>query len=218
MRGMIAASKACMETQSKIRTVILAAVEPSAVSDQVVHTAGAMARIVPGGELHFVHVVDPGPPYTQIPFPLSDYLAEGREYLTRVAAAAEKETTGKIVTHLAVGIPAKRIVQVAEDLNADLVIVGTHDKRGIERVLMGSVSSRVLAAATCPVLLARVKATPPAAPEIEPGCPDCLEQQRTTFGEKLWCERHSKRHVHGRLHYSVAEGFANGSILLQPDR
>jgi nucleotide-binding universal stress UspA family protein len=207
-----------MEAQSKIRTVIVAAVEPSAASDQVVQTAGAMARIVPGTELHFVHVIDPGPQYAQIPFPLSDYLAEGRDYLKGVVSAAEKETTAKIVTHLAVGAPAKRIVQVAEDVNADLVIVGTHAKRGVERLLVGSVSSNVLRTAKCQVLLARVKEAPAPTVEIEPACPDCLAQQRATSGEKLWCERHSKRHVQGRLHYSIAEGFANGSLLLQPDR
>lgn len=197
------------------RTVILAAIEPSAESDQVIHTATALSGIVPGAELHLVHVANFGPPPHELALSLTDLLAEGRAYLDRAMKVATEATPCKVTSHLAVGAPAERILQIASDLSADLIVVGTHEKRGLSRIL-GSVSHRVLTQAACPVLLARVKEAEPTVPEIEPPCPDCVTVQRETNGEKLWCARHSTRHVHGHLHFAAPAGYGEGSMLLRP--
>lgn len=202
-----------MKPESTVRTVILAAIEPSAASDQVVHTAVAMSRIVPGADLHFVHIVNPGPPPHETALSMTDLLAEGRAYLDGVVNGAKGEATCRVSGHLAVGVPAERIVQIAADISTDLLIVGTHEKKGLARVI-GSVSQKVLVRAPCPVLLARVKAMVEG-PEIEPPCPACLETQRATHGETLWCKQHSQRHVHGHLHYNVANGFGGGSMFIR---
>ena len=51
------------------------------------------------------------------------------------------------------GDPADRIVAFAADHQADLIVMGTHGARGIEKILLGSVAERVLKRAACPVLI-----------------------------------------------------------------
>lgn len=73
-----------------------------------------------------------------------------------------------------------------------------------------------MAKAPCAVLVARAKAQE-AVPEIEPPCPACVEVQRTSSGDKLWCQQHSSRHVHGRLHYEAPPSFGVGAMFIRPE-
>ena len=54
------------------------------------------------------------------------------------------------------GSPAAAIVQAAEDLSAELIVVGCHGRTGLLRMLLGSVAERVVAAAPCSVLAVRL--------------------------------------------------------------
>jgi universal stress protein A len=58
-------------------------------------------------------------------------------------------------TRLEVGDPRDVIDNVAELIDADLVVMGTHGRRGIRRVLLGSVAESVVRSARCPVLTIR---------------------------------------------------------------
>jgi len=49
------------------------------------------------------------------------------------------------------------ILQAAEEVHADLIVMGTHGRRGVSRVLLGSVAEAVVRAAPCPVLTVRAK-------------------------------------------------------------
>ncbi len=53
------------------------------------------------------------------------------------------------------GLPATAILGWAKETQADLIVVGTRGRRGVERLLLGSVSHAVLAGAACPVLVVR---------------------------------------------------------------
>jgi nucleotide-binding universal stress UspA family protein len=53
------------------------------------------------------------------------------------------------------GDPAHEILRVAETLPADLIVMGTHGRTGLSRVLMGSVAESVMRKARCPVLTVR---------------------------------------------------------------
>ena len=55
----------------------------------------------------------------------------------------------------AVGEPAAEILEVAKRRGADLVVVGTHGRTGLEHALMGSIAERVVRRAHCPVLTVR---------------------------------------------------------------
>ena len=57
------------------------------------------------------------------------------------------------------GIPWQEIVQKAEDTGADLIIMGTHGRTGLQHVLLGSVAEKVVRLAPCAVLVTRLSAT-----------------------------------------------------------
>jgi nucleotide-binding universal stress UspA family protein len=103
----------------------------------------------------------------------------------------------RVVSHIRCDQPANGIVQLASDLNADLVVVGTHGRHGLTRFLLGSVSQRVLRSATCPVLVMRPKLVLTEDPLIEAPCARCREMRELSPTE-LWCEEH--RSKHGRSH------------------
>jgi nucleotide-binding universal stress UspA family protein len=50
------------------------------------------------------------------------------------------------------GFAATEIVRLAKELSADLIVLGTHGRAGVGRLLLGSVAEQVLRKATCPVL------------------------------------------------------------------
>ncbi|HVJ91195.1 MAG TPA: universal stress protein [Labilithrix sp.] len=203
-------------TSEKLRTVMIAAIDRSLAAEQVIHTAIAMARVIPGAELHLVHVVEAGPQGTVLGATEIDDIRDGRNYLEQIVARIAKTLPRSVSGHLTVGAPAARIVQLASDLNADLLIVGMQQKNALERMVLGSVSRAVAAKAHCAVLVARGK-DHPAVPEIEPPCPQCTEVQRATAGTQLWCQRHSMRHAHGRLHYQVPAAFGTGAMFFRAE-
>ena len=59
--------------------------------------------------------------------------------------------SGFVVT----GYPAEEILDMAEKEKADLIVMGTHGRRGIDRILFGSVAEKVVKSAKCPVLTVR---------------------------------------------------------------
>ena len=116
-----------------------------------------------GSELHIVLVeeeayayVDPsGYPY----FPDAE-LEHELEQQARMRLDAEVEkmrSAGGAVAeaHLRVGAAAAEIVDLAEEIGAGLIVIGSRGQGGIRRALMGSVSDSVVRHAHCPVLVVR---------------------------------------------------------------
>jgi len=82
------------------------------------------------------------------------YLEEGQEHL--VAAQKKLDAAGRFhTTHIHVGQPAEVISKMAGELACDLIVMGTHGRGGLVELVMGSVASRVLHLAPCPVLLVK---------------------------------------------------------------
>ena len=86
---------------------------------------------------------------------------EGRETLRKLTWRVK--VAGGIVTgsHLRMGAVAEEIVDLAGELDVDLIIVGSRGLRGIRRALAGSVSESVFRHARCPVMVVRAKGNPP---------------------------------------------------------
>lgn len=214
-----------MSTQAKAteRFVIVAGIDASPSAAYVIDVASRFAASIPGAELHIVHVLDgfEPAPRAEIPNPWSgtETLERGRAYMEQIGAKAAQSFGGRIVGHLAVGEPWREIVQFAERLTSDLVVVGSEGRTGIRRLALGSVSELVVRKAKCPVVVARKTDYHTSdVPEIEPACPDCLAKQRETGGQTLWCDRHAKGHrVRGKTHYEIPESFAVGSSMLRPE-
>ncbi len=68
------------------------------------------------------------------------------------------EKTMPIKRYLAEGEPAEEILRLARDCHADLIVMGTHGRTGLNRLIMGSVAELVVRRASCLVLT--VKAVP----------------------------------------------------------
>jgi nucleotide-binding universal stress UspA family protein len=169
------------------------------------------------GTLHVVHVVEPfaamavpaGPVLVPAEQTTEQAATTLRQYVEGHLAKAwegqDRPTVGVVVSHVALGVPAEQIVQIASDLDADLIVVGTHGRRGVKRFMLGSIAERVVRLATCPVLVVRPKAlhataqvAAPDIPNVEPPCPRCADVRQATEGHELWCEQHRERH--GRRH------------------
>ena len=204
------------------RFVLLTAVDASAGGDRVMSAAIGFARMIPGAEVHIVHVLEDlsqSPALIRaslVPSP-AELREDARKLLDRHGRSVAMECPkARVVTHLHAGTAWRRIVQLATDLQADLVLVGTHDYGAVERLVLGSVAESVVRKASCPVLVVRAKDQHHDVPEIEPACAQCLRMQRETRGATLWCARHGERHPHARLHYEYPEAFAEGSSILRP--
>ncbi len=71
-----------------------------------------------------------------------------------VKDAAQKEGVA-VRAFVMSGKPAEAIIQTAGEQKADLVVVGSHGRHGVDRLLMGSVAERVIVLASCPVLVVK---------------------------------------------------------------
>lgn len=117
-------------------------------------------------ELHAVHVLDPRDVIDHPSMPalfteervLSEAPAVMLARVNDLAQAAGLRAPGAALhCHARIGRTGETLEQVAADYDADLLVVGTHRRRGLERLLLGSVAEYLVRRATCPVLVARPK-------------------------------------------------------------
>jgi nucleotide-binding universal stress UspA family protein len=199
------------------RFVIVVAIDASADDDRLLGAACTFARTIAGSEVHLIHAVEPR---ETAGFPVAEAyeraMSRGREYLDVKAKAAQMFGAPNVVGHLREATAADAILQTAVSTDADLVMVGTHDRKGLARWAYGSVAQKVMRDAACPVLVVRPKHHATfRGPEIEPPCEDCLRVQRETKSAQLWCARHAEHHPIAHVHYEMPQGFGAGSNLIQ---
>ena len=84
----------------------------------------------------------------------TDQEALAQSLLREVVGAAQRAGV-PIETTWVTGIPAEDILRLATEIRADLIVMGTHGRRGISHLLLGSVAERVVRRAPCPVLIVR---------------------------------------------------------------
>jgi len=71
--------------------------------------------------------------------------------------AEEVSTRVKDVEKMVVrGVPFAEIIKTARDKNADMIVIGTHGRTGIDHILFGSTAEKVVRKAACPVLTVRI--------------------------------------------------------------
>ena len=87
----------------------------------------------------------------------------------------------RVVYHVAIDTAAHALVQVASDLRADLIVIGTHNRKGAERLLFGSVAEATVRRARCPVLVIPAEPSPDKEEEIkiDPPCPEIACRRET---------------------------------------
>jgi nucleotide-binding universal stress UspA family protein len=132
-----------------------------------------------------------------------------QERVDEMAPHLRKRQIRRVVAHFRRGSPAENIAQLAADLDADLVVVGSHGHRGLQRLFLGSVAERTSRLCRCPVWIVRPKdhSTAGRVPEIEPPCPDCVKARSESAGKKLWCQRHAeRRYLAPHSYHYVSDG------------
>ncbi|MGQ4555570.1 universal stress protein [Halobellus sp. GM3] len=134
---------------------ILVPVDGSESADSALDHAITLAGAL-DAEVHLVAVVDP--------YGLST-VTERREVEDEleavVASAAERvrEAGVSVETAVEAGFPHKEILRAVAERSIDMIAMGTHGRRGLDRYVLGSVAEKVVRLSPVPVLTARVGAT-----------------------------------------------------------
>lgn len=128
------------------------------------YRAIALAARAPFHVLHFACIVDR---HAQLPGHEHDhrvdyaYTERVQQALTDVIVqelrAADIQNRVHFFVHVRIGKPAEELLALARDVGADLIIVGSKGATGIERLVLGSVSEKVVREAGCTVEVARAK-------------------------------------------------------------
>ena len=157
-----------MSKSDLLGTKMLLATDGSEETELATRAAVELAEDT-GSELHVVYVE-----------PLPDFMKKNdagtpgydRELYEMIEEEA-RDTLRKLVwrvrvgggtvadSHLRMGAVAEEIVAFADELEVDLIIVGSRGLRGIRRAITGSVSESVFRLARCPVMVVRAKGNPP---------------------------------------------------------
>ena len=188
--------------------IIVVGVDFSEASELAAQRGFELAAEHEQSELHLVNVVQTYGPQVAYEMPMDASaltvltVAEARtrfksyadQAVARYSAQNPQHRAFRVFTHVRFDSVADEIAQLAADLEADLVVVGTHGRRGLSRMLLGSSAEATVRLAPCPVLVVRPKAVPDSPPRIEPPCPDCVNARRASGGTEMWCERHRERH------------------------
>jgi nucleotide-binding universal stress UspA family protein len=87
-------------------------------------------------------------------------VAEAEDYLEQIAARLRERGVGRVVTSVWYGPPAPSIVEAAEARKADLIVMSTHGRSGLGRLILGSVAESVLRGTRIPILLVRAAQAP----------------------------------------------------------
>src|SRR5690606_2906760 len=138
---------------------VLAPVDFSAASWLAVAYAKHLAALT-GAPLALVHVVETLPSYGLVDIPPSfpppsvEVEAEAREALLDLAREAGGPPV-EVVPHVVAGHPTIGVLEAAAALAPDLLVLPTHGRSGLKRLVLGSVAEQVVRRGPCPVLVVR---------------------------------------------------------------
>jgi nucleotide-binding universal stress UspA family protein len=219
-----------MTTKEKQPFTVVVGVDFSELSALALAEAVAVARSRQPSHVHVVHSL---PIQVTTPVPGAMYLTPSadiartsedlKKFVEKVLAESQarlpedgRPLVDRLTTHIGVSDPRESIAQLASDLAADLVVIGTHGRRGVSRLLMGSVAESVVRTSPCQVLVVRPRgAQTSRVPEIEPPCPQCVEARRASGGKDFWCAQHREHHDRRHTYHfgPVRSGHQSGLLI-----
>jgi nucleotide-binding universal stress UspA family protein len=110
-----------------------------------------------GARLHALYVVD-ARAYATLDaganLVIDSLEGEGDEAVRAIEERAEGAGLD-VITEVATGTPHEAILEYADERDIDLIVMGTHGRRGLDRVLLGSVTERVVRSSPVPVMTIR---------------------------------------------------------------
>lgn len=146
-------------------SVIVVAVDMRKGSSAILNRALTYASHA-DAEVHLVHVTEPNIANVRLPADMEAPELTGTDHAKLNELVARRRTSfeaahgrpaPKVTIHSEQGDPAEQLVRAAAELDADLIMLGTHGRTGIKRILLGSVAERVVRLAGCPVFVIRDK-------------------------------------------------------------
>jgi nucleotide-binding universal stress UspA family protein len=151
---------------------IVAALDLSEYAEIVLEHALDQAARHDQPELHFVAVVPSENKLAGVKERLAELVLEGLDNFR------DHKLDWRARLHVRVGKPAEAIIELAEDVRADLVVVGRFG---------GTTARSVLDLARCPVLAVNLADR---SVDSEPQCPDCVQVRAESDGESWFCAKH----------------------------
>ncbi len=172
-----------MTTQRPVS--IVAAIDFSELSDRSVLEALRLSKNYPEAELHVITVGSEDSGAVRLPgstlkvLPQEAAEEETREYVAdlvqRYTASHGAPSLERIAVYTTTGHPAERVVALATALDADIIVIGTHGRTGLKRIVLGSVAEEVVRRAPCTVHVIRPRdfldgeKIPAVQPPLKPG-------------------------------------------------
>lgn len=195
------ATSLAVSTRIAISNILLAT-DFSEVSQDALGYACSLARSY-GSKIVVAHVVRPEPylavPMEPIPTDLDLFWnQEKRNMAEFVAAKALEELPHEDIMQR--GELWDVLSQIVEKRNIDLIIAGTHARRGLKRMVLGSMAEKIYRQAKCPVLTVR--------PELTPAFANNWQLKSVLFATDF-----SETSLHA-LPYAVSLAAENGAILI----
>lgn len=141
---------------------VLVAVDNSECSAEAIRFAAA-SKWPENTTFRVITVIEPIYLEFGIPAPYTAYMEEAEQAMIRERsqmvsnyATQIKEKTGCPAEHVAIGgLVASTILDHAKDWQADMIVLGSHGRRGLQKLLLGSVAERVACLAPCTVQIVR---------------------------------------------------------------
>jgi nucleotide-binding universal stress UspA family protein len=137
--------------------IILAPTDFSECAHHALEYATSLAKSF-HGTVHLVHVIEPIEKTDQWSYVYTSMeqirpLVE-KEVTTKLEALAEelRSAGAEVKTHVLHGTGYVQLANLAESLKADAIVIGTSGKRGLEHIILGSTTERLLRMAICPIL------------------------------------------------------------------
>lgn len=145
-------------------TRILVPIDGSACASTAVDVAIDLAK-TQGARLTFVNIVDPSKaalasmdPYGGTAVPWLEALTEdGKTLLTEATQRATRAGVGVQATHLLTGNAIEQTVATAASEGCDLIVMGSHGRSGLSRLVLGSVAEGVMRETSIPTLIVHAR-------------------------------------------------------------
>ncbi len=140
-------------------TNILFATDFSDSSQKAADYALMLAKLT-GAHLHVLHVINELDEHQRVMIPREAFQILEKEIEVQAIKELDRFCKGPAETltttsYAVVGAAFKKIIETGEKVKADLIVMGTHGRTGMEHVIVGSTAERVVRRSTIPVLTVR---------------------------------------------------------------
>jgi nucleotide-binding universal stress UspA family protein len=143
-------------------TKLLVPVDFSEHSERALAYAVDLSKTL-GAKVHVLHVYPitmyAAPPLVPGPLVVSQFRDESQRVFEELMTRVKRDYSPELTGSLCEGVPHVEILRCASEVGADMIVMGTHGRAGLEHLLLGSVAERVVRGAHVPVLTVPRQAT-----------------------------------------------------------